>query len=487
MSTYDQDPPFIEESADIAALRNHIACLPNFKEQSGQIALGFTALVFTIHNMYKHTEYSTLVRRSTVVQEAQVFSTNLTASVEILGWSQNTSRHAFRVLKKILSETAIDPNFISRLSISKQQSFNKSDPIHYLPARFQKMEPIHPARLKIHNWVSLLTTKTKNRSPTSIRVILYFMLNTCLPHLGVDVEIFSGQSEDVPDLTKEIVDNLCGNSTKKAGWLKIIYTTLLEKEIDPKLLTNLTSNVANGINEHIDDGSDKHRIPAPELDLIYQESSKNLLYELFFMLMATTGMRVGGLVAIKLTDVANVNAQDIEIKASGKTIEKGHKWFQFMLNNRVKELIFKWIQTRRPAVDSPYLFPGRGKTGHVTTAHVRTIFNGVCSRAGLEGPHLHPHSLRHSYAHILLESGNDVNTVSKLLGHANTSTTEAFYLKENAVEVAARANIPWLDKSTATPNPIPKFLSTNTGQQDVIDRNERRRKKTTTRLVRFTE
>jgi len=58
-----------------------------------------------------------------------------------------------------------------------------------------------------------------------------------------------------------------------------------------------------------------------------------------------------------------------------------------------------------------------------------------------------------------LESGNNVNVVSKLLGHSNTETTESFYLKESAADVAKRANIPWLDKAKEKEKIVPVFLN----------------------------
>ena len=40
---------------------------------------------------------------------------------------------------------------------------------------------------------------------------------------------------------------------------------------------------------------------------------------------------------------------------------------------------------------------------------------------------MNPHAFRHTVASVLLGNGTDIVTVSKQLGHANTSTTENFY------------------------------------------------------------
>lgn len=42
-------------------------------------------------------------------------------------------------------------------------------------------------------------------------------------------------------------------------------------------------------------------------------------------------------------------------------------------------------------------------------------------------PHINPHAFRHSMASILINSGTDILSISKRLGHANTSTTLNFY------------------------------------------------------------
>lgn len=56
---------------------------------------------------------------------------------------------------------------------------------------------------------------------------------------------------------------------------------------------------------------------------------------------------------------------------------------------------------------------------------VNRFLSDFCRRHGL--PHINPHRFRHTVASVLLTSGVDVLTVSKLLGHADTSTTTDIY------------------------------------------------------------
>jgi integrase len=90
---------------------------------------------------------------------------------------------------------------------------------------------------------------------------------------------------------------------------------------------------------------------------------------------------------------------------------------------------------------------------------MRVRFKKICDGAGLSGRHLHLHSLRHSYAHMLLKCGNSVSVISKLLNHSCTDVTEKFYLRETISEVTNRAHIPWINQNEKTEDKIlPDFL-----------------------------
>lgn len=84
--------------------------------------------------------------------------------------------------------------------------------------------------------------------------------------------------------------------------------------------------------------------------------------------------------------------------------------------------------------------------GHLTRFGVRYILAKYCNRAKIPKPslgtkRLHPHSMRHSTAVYLLQSGVDPITISQLLGHASVNTTNRYAtvnleMKRKAIEKA---------------------------------------------------
>ena len=72
-----------------------------------------------------------------------------------------------------------------------------------------------------------------------------------------------------------------------------------------------------------------------------------------------------------------------------------------------------------------WLFPGQQDGWHVTTRTVQKIFEDAIRKASITKD-VSVHSLRHSFATHLLESGIDLRYIQELLGHKSSKTTEIY-------------------------------------------------------------
>jgi integrase len=446
-----EDPPYVPETKDFLRLRAYVT--PDLLKnggQAGHLTMAFETLGHTLHAMYKETSISKLVERSTQIGENTLFSEAMTGVLQKSKWAKGTIYTVTAALRKILRETATSESFIG--SIKMIQPLKELHPI--FGNIYTKLDKDDPVRALLDNWILVLKTNTRNRSDLGLRNMFAFYLNTVLPGLGLSLNTWpddGGKSIATKINNPEIVRKMCGtsgNANRKLQWLRVFCTYLAPCDV---AIPGQTF-------------ADHHRISVGDLERLYTHASTTPLHALMYMILMTTGMRVGGLAQIK---IEHVMTNDVEIKPSGRTIEKGKKWFTFMMNEQVQKLMYDWIVNHRPADPSPYVFPGQcASRGHMTTATIRNIFQGWCKAAGLTGKAFHPHALRH----ILLESGNTVG-----VNHSSTKAAEQFDLKENASEVAERASIPWLVKANRQKR-VPCFPVQPAAPTDDIRQKKKRRK-----------
>jgi integrase/recombinase XerD len=83
----------------------------------------------------------------------------------------------------------------------------------------------------------------------------------------------------------------------------------------------------------------------------------------------------------------------------------------------------RFLPDSRP---SRWLFPSRGRAGHLTRQRAGQLLKELAVRAGLDPERLSPHVLRHAFASHLLDHGADLRSVQQMLGHADIATTQIY-------------------------------------------------------------
>ena len=159
------------------------------------------------------------------------------------------------------------------------------------------------------------------------------------------------------------------------------------------------------------------------------DSASNLSHRAILMILYSTGIRRSELVRLKVGDIDS-ERMVIHIQQG-----KGSKDRDVPLSPKLLETLREYWRWAKPKT---YLFPGqRGADMPLTTKAVWHACQGAVRRAGISKK-ISPHSLRHSYATHLLESGADLRTIQLLLGHADIKhTTVYLHLSQRHLHAAA--------------------------------------------------
>lgn len=126
---------------------------------------------------------------------------------------------------------------------------------------------------------------------------------------------------------------------------------------------------------------------------------------------------------IRLSECINLKAGDLELKEKMGWVRhgKGGKDRMIILAEHLIEDFNHYISKKTP---QDYLFSNK-KGQQLSPRNIQKIVKSTAKKAGIT-KNVSPHTLRHSFATHLLDSGTDLRRIQELLGHTNLQTTQIY-------------------------------------------------------------
>ena len=224
------------------------------------------------------------------------------------------------------------------------------------------------------------------------------------------------------DYKKTISDTTIANYTRN---MKVFFNFLVKER-------EIKDNPMDNVDKIKPKRKQKQLLTEQELKQLFNSFNLTLFHEyrtwMQLRLILDTGIRA--------TECCSLMPEDVDFKTKAILIrnsKNGHERYVYF-GHKLSVDLKRWMSHRDRYSDSPYLFPtSRGTQLDVTN------FEGTVRRKGKSvGLNVHPHLLRNNFAkHYLLNNG-DFATLSRILGHADISTTMKAYLDFSDREIGRK-------------------------------------------------
>ncbi len=243
--------------------------------------------------------------------------------------------------------------------------------------------------------------KLRKFSQSTVKSYTYY-ITRCLRMAGKSPRTIT--TADIRDYLEYAADQGASASTLNTTYsaLKFYFETILKRKFfvsiprakTPKRLPTVLSK------------NEVHRMIT---------STANPKHRCIVSLLYGTGLRVSELVRLKIQDI------DFDRDTAHIVQSKGGKDRVVTLPKTLKVTLLKQKQIKQP---TDFLFTN-GQNKRLTTKTIQNVIAAAAKRANIVKS-VTPHTLRHSFATHLLESGVDIRYIQKLLGHARLETTQIY-------------------------------------------------------------
>lgn len=144
-------------------------------------------------------------------------------------------------------------------------------------------------------------------------------------------------------------------------------------------------------------------------------ATDNMKHKAIMSTLYSTGLRVGELLQLRVTDVQGKRGL-IRVNRG-----KGRKDRQVPLSSSLRKILREYYAHYRP---KEFLFEG-AQGGSYTASSINQILRKNSAKAGL-AQRVTAHMLRHSFATHMLEKGVSLRHIQEILGHKSSRTTEIY-------------------------------------------------------------
>lgn len=145
------------------------------------------------------------------------------------------------------------------------------------------------------------------------------------------------------------------------------------------------------------------------------KAADNIKHKLMIMFAYSSGLRLGEVVRLKLTDIDRQRMQ-VRVEQS-----KGNKDRYTKLSEKILPVLDRYLEEYKPV---ELIFNGwKGKA--YSERSVQEVVKNIARKAGITKT-VTPKTLRHTFATHSLENGVDLRYIQSMMGHASSKTTEIY-------------------------------------------------------------
>lgn len=275
----------------------------------------------------------------------------------------------------------------------------------------------YSANIKLLNsFIDFLSSKKRfsNHTIRSYRTDLEQLID----YLGEDLMIKDLNKYDLHEYISTISKSITSKSlSRKIATIKSLFKFMVSENI-------IENNISKSIRAPKISKKLPNHLTIDEMNLFFNKSLDMIgmpLRDLSIIdLLYSTGIRVSECASIL---ISNINFKNNSIKILGK----GKKERIVLFGHKTKKNLMRYINEENIKIDGYLFISGnkKSKNNYITT---RTIYNIVKKYIKFVSSNekLGPHSLRHSFATHLLQTGSDLMAIKDLLGHSSLSSTQIY-------------------------------------------------------------